>query len=93
MSLDITAASGLEGTNLANDMLAALTKAHIATQGNQRLMDLFFGNVILKAGKNRVSEAGIIASFLIQAGLSHVPAQIEPSQDDNELRIRIGSKP
>jgi hypothetical protein len=93
LSMDVTAASGLEGTNLADDMLVALNNAHITAQGNQRLMDLFFGNVILKAGKTRTKEANIIANFLIEIGLSPTPAQVEPSQDDNELRIRIGSKP
>src|SRR5580700_2730103 len=93
LSIDVTAASGFEGTNLANDILAVLSKAHITNQGNQRLMDSFFGNVILKEGKNRIREANIIAKFLVKVGLSPVPVQTDTSQDDNELRIRIGSKP
>jgi hypothetical protein len=93
LSIHVTAASGLEGTNLANDILAALNRAHIATKGNQRLMDSFFGNVILKAGQNRRKEADIIAGFLIETGLSPKPVQLEQSQDENELRIQIGSKP
>jgi hypothetical protein len=56
-------------------------------------MDSFFGNVILKEGKNRIREANIIAKFLVKVGLSPVPVQTDSSQDDNELRIRIGSKP
>ena len=93
LSLDVTVASGLEGTNLANDMLVALNNAHITPQGNQRLMDLFFGNVILKAGQKWLKEAEIIGGFLIEAGLSPKPVELEQSQDENELRIRIGSKP
>jgi hypothetical protein len=93
LSLDVTAASGLEGTNLADDMIVALNNAHITPKGNQRLMDSFFGNVILKVGKNRLKEADTIGEFLIEIGLSPKPVPLEQSQDNDELRIRIGSKP
>jgi hypothetical protein len=93
MNLAWVGPGGQESADLASDINDAIATAGITIKSRNILMDQYFKGVFLKAGNDRLTQADVIAAFLIETGLSKKPVGLQAVPDAQELTIVVGSKP
>lgn len=93
LSIHWVGSGGQEAVELVNEIQTAIIAAGIIVPNRNILIDVYMRGIAIKFGANRKVEAEVIASFLIEVGLSPkpVPAETLPIPDD--LVIMVGSKP
>jgi hypothetical protein len=94
IEVDWIGSGGDETAGLAGDFLAGMAKAGIKISNSDLMMGVYFRGIKLRLGRDRRTQAEVIARFLVENGLSTKPVPAHFDEDNpEELAIVIGSKP